>query len=1294
MQNKIASAVSLAERAAALVDSVPYLYFLAQASQQLGDVTSARRFFERALDVARGTDSSVVPLDQWYWLNLQYAELLRQRFIPYTTSGQDEADRLKVQAIQHYEHALAAEAALTNASFAPDPHDHAATAIQHNRLHALNTVGVLLNELRRYREAVRYFERASECDATAVQPLGNLALALSSLGQQEAALRANQRALELDPEQPLVLHNVGLILQSLDRPDEALEYWERAHELNPNETETIGAIAGHYADIGDDESCLTYLRLAQNAAEAVLAIDPTRASAVAEVLSIRLRVANAKLPLVYQSVGEILDARMEYAADLRMLLNEATVYLQDPLETANIGCMGYYAVYQGFNDAGVRSQHAQIYRRGIPALSFTAPHVLHSRYKKHHYPLVSPATDRKDGVVVHSRRRIRVGFHSGFLRHHSVGLLMQGVITQLDRTKFEVVMIIYEESHQDDLTRRVLASADTVVLLQNSLSDAQQRIAALQLDVLVFTEIGMDPKAYFLAFARLALRTAVFWGHAVTSGIDTVDYFVSSSLFHVAKPSTGTGHDSGDQQQSKYVECVYEMSSLTTYFLPPPPSSVGLSDDGHDNFRRSLGLPPRRVLETMLLVPQTLYKLHPDFDALIERILLETPNSSFLVALTGAKPRLADKIRARWRRTLSSQVYKRVYFVRMLATQEFMDLCAVADVVLDPFPVGGGRSSLEIFSVGTPIVLLASRTTILQLTAAMYTIMGFDDLIAFTEDEYVSIATRLVLDPSLRAHYQQLILVNKAKLYECQNVISEWEQFLVAILGAEPPAERSEDDRVASRSHDQCPQFPVSRTRKTDLLSAEPLFEIRVTLAGHTDGDGPERNEFVLQLRTAEDDPFETITQFVARYPTEFDWLHQNLTAKLLWNGRQRLQQPVVGRFDVGADAVPVAPIEVRFGDDLHLMARAHLMKEFKRRGEVLSQQQLPLLDRLISDLKEWIPEHMSPEWIAARSFQLKNRVMTSESGISNSNITRDAKSSSKSCVTLVVTTCKRLPLFLRTIASLERALDISSETNIGGANSWSTWFCAILVIDDNSSEADRRAMVARVPSESFEFYFKSPEQRGHAKSLNLALARVRSRYLMYLEDDWEFRSSPVRPSRFLSDALAILQEHSASVQEPLALVLFNDQHGGWKRTLAVSESSTSGGAPQTSRELPYFVHEYASSDPAHEFAYWPGFSLNPGLWDLHAITHQLCESTPAADSTHLSYDSRNCLHHDQQQLFNEELDIFEHAFSLRVWRSGLRVAFLAEEHAVHIGAPTGSNSSAYVLNGMRRRFDAPATAA
>lgn len=42
------------------------------------------------------------------------------------------------------------------------------------------------------------------------------------------------------------------------------------------------------------------------------------------------------------------------------------------------------------------------------------------------------------------RRRLRVGFLSAFFFHHSVGLLMEGVMTRLDRRRFETTAIFLQ----------------------------------------------------------------------------------------------------------------------------------------------------------------------------------------------------------------------------------------------------------------------------------------------------------------------------------------------------------------------------------------------------------------------------------------------------------------------------------------------------------------------------------------------------------------------------------------------------------------------------------------------------------------------------------------------------------------------------------------------------------------------------------------------------------------------------------------------------------------------------------
>ena len=164
------------------------------------------------------------------------------------------------------------------------------------------------------------------------------------------------------------------------------------------------------------------------------------------------------------------------------------------------------------------------------------------------------------------------------------------------------VVLLHPEvpgSENDKVLERLHRVVAKTVVLPNALPPAQRLVAAEKLDVLVFGEVGMDRQNYFLAFSRLAHRSALFWGHAVTSGITRmdvpnsgggggggIDYFVSSELFEASHPrfvddGAGGGLGSGARDpdlaraQRRYTERLYLMRSLTTSFQrPPSPTST------------------------------------------------------------------------------------------------------------------------------------------------------------------------------------------------------------------------------------------------------------------------------------------------------------------------------------------------------------------------------------------------------------------------------------------------------------------------------------------------------------------------------------------------------------------------------------------------------------------------------------------------------------------------------------------------------------------------------------------------
>src|SRR5205814_5379429 len=111
-----------------------------------------------------------------------------------------------------------------------------------------------------------------------------------------------------------------------------------------------------------------------------------------------------------------------------------------------------------------------------------------------------------------------------------MGRLNQGLVATLSRERFDVTVLSVGDP-RDEVAQFFRANADRYIVLPPALSAARDAIAAEKLDILFYADLGMDPVTYSLAFSRLAPVQCVTWGHSVTSGVGTIDYYISSAEF-------------------------------------------------------------------------------------------------------------------------------------------------------------------------------------------------------------------------------------------------------------------------------------------------------------------------------------------------------------------------------------------------------------------------------------------------------------------------------------------------------------------------------------------------------------------------------------------------------------------------------------------------------------------------------------------------------------------------------------------------------------------------------------------
>ena len=377
-----------------------------------------------------------------------------------------------------------------------------------------------------------------------------------------------------------------------------------------------------------------------------------------------------------------------------------------------------------------------------------------------------------------AQKKPRVGFISSFFHASSNGHTWGPLITRLP-TKFTVVVISLSD-RQDLVTqslRAELRSSDEYMTLAGaSVKDMQTKILAANLDIIVYVGLGMDMMTYLLAAGpKLAPVQGTTWGHSVTSGLP-LDFFVS---IRGAETARAVEHYSERR--------LFLFDGISVYF-----------DSRHVALRRKhirrkgradFGLP----MTTLYLYPHTLFKLQPEYDAMLRQLLHTDEAATVVVVETRKANRLSDHVFARLKEAIPASMHHRVILLRTLGPtwdlgQDFLDLLDIVDVVLDSFPWGGCTTTFEALQLAQPIVTLPSKYLRGRFTVAMYQQLNetrlISTLVARDPSEFVQYAVRLGKDPALRRELRVLLkrAVQRSNLFDDQRAPRQWGEVLSGLL--------------------------------------------------------------------------------------------------------------------------------------------------------------------------------------------------------------------------------------------------------------------------------------------------------------------------------------------------------------------------------------------------------------------------------------------------------------------------------------------------------------------------------
>lgn len=610
-------------------------------------------------------------------------------------------------------------------------------------------------------EAIAGFEetiRLNPHHAEAYHDLGNAA---QMLGRVSQAISNYQQAIQLQPTLVAAHNNLGNAYRSNDRLDDAAACYLKALELMPDFAMAYSGLASvyfsrlqygkaiellrqavtHLPDVAEIHFNLGIALRGEDEHEPSLSCFRKALSLNPDYVEARWALTISQIPAIYGPSCTPAVYRSKFIheiSDLEAWLREKKL---DHAYQAVGNQLPFFLAYQEENNRDLLSKHGAL-----------CTQLMNDWRVREGFP--TPSTIQGGPV--------RVGVVSAQIRDHSVwNTLVKGWLQHLDRNRFELYTF-HTNNNEDKETAWARAHSTFFAKDDRGLRQWVETILGNHPDILIYPEIGLDPMTAKLASLRLAPVQVASWGHPETTGLPTIDYYLSSDAFEPP------------ESQDYYSEQLIRLPHLGCHYHPLQivPSDPDFTELGID-----LELP-------LLICPGMPFKYAPQYDRVFVEIARTLGKCQFVFFHHHRLGRLSIKLRQRLGFVFNQaglEFDNYVKFIPWLARPKFYGLMKHADVFLDTIGFSGFNTVMQAVECDLPIVTKEGAFLRGRFASGILRRIGVTELIAKREDDYVNLVVKLIRDSKYRRSIQQRIAMNRYRLFDDLTPVHALETFLIDV---------------------------------------------------------------------------------------------------------------------------------------------------------------------------------------------------------------------------------------------------------------------------------------------------------------------------------------------------------------------------------------------------------------------------------------------------------------------------------------------------------------------------------
>lgn len=503
--------------------------------------------------------------------------------------------------------------------------------------------------------------------------LFNYGSLLQTMDLTDLAEEAYRLCVAAEPKLAQVHINLGLVLERKGHNQQALDQWSNVVAqgvVNPSSDKLMEVTALNH--IGRVYENLKQYEMAEQALRRSLQMNPKQPGVIQHWVHIRQK---ACMWPVYQSLPNVSANEMLMSTSPLAMLS-----LHDDPVTQLLSAHAFVGRTYGFNE------------------EFLC----------------------KDKQYKH--KRIRLGYLSGDLCTHAVGLLMGDFLEAHDKTKFEVHAFDY--SPEDGTPYRArLKKAFEHFHSVGPMTDRQVAELVLENEIDVLIDMhglssGARPGICALHPAPLQ---GTYLGFIGTTAMPWLDFVVADrqvlpeelTKYFTEKPLYLDG---------SFLPMNKNMADIT----PITRDQVGLQQDAF-----------------VMAAFGNVYKINEDLLAAWASILKQAPHAVLWLMDDNEKTTAELKRKLKQLGAAANQVQ----FSPRTSYQEYLARLQVADVFLDSYPYNCGSTTHDVLNCNLPMVTLSGKTMVSRMGRSMLSALGMHELIAGNFNEYIEITVKISSNP-------------------------------------------------------------------------------------------------------------------------------------------------------------------------------------------------------------------------------------------------------------------------------------------------------------------------------------------------------------------------------------------------------------------------------------------------------------------------------------------------------------------------------------------------------------------